>query len=128
MKNLIIALSLFFVVGANAQAKKVITKQVVAKKEIVKTEVAKAPMTNEEAAKKNLTDLNAFTPLKPEMQSVMLELFTTKHRMLTESGALSAERKAIIAQTVSRKMEGTLEGSTFEKIKSNNALYQSLIN
>lgn len=123
MKNLILAVSLFFVLGASAQSKKPTSKTAVASKT-----VATVKVSNEVAAAKNLADLNAFTPLQPEMKAMMLELFTTKNRMLTESGELSAERKATVSQIISAKLEATLEPAVFAKVKSNVSLYKSLIN
>jgi hypothetical protein len=117
MKNLILTVSLIFVLGASAQSKKPTPKT-----------VATVKVSNEVAAAKNLADLNAFTPLQPEMKAMMLELFTTKYRMLTESGELSAERKATVSQIISAKLEGTLDPAVFAKVKTNTALYKSLIN
>lgn len=123
MKNLILTVSLIFVLGASAQSKKPTPKTAVAPKT-----VATVKVSNEVAAAKNLADLNAFTPLQPEMKAMMLELFTTKHRMLTESGELSAERKATVSQIISAKLEGTLDPAVFAKVKTNTTLYNSLIN
>jgi hypothetical protein len=124
MKNLIIAFSLFFAFGANAQAKKATTT-----KTAVKTEVVKAKLTNAEAAQKNLNDLNAFTPLSTNLQNNLLELFNTKYKMLAEGGTgLSPERKQYIGEIIAHKLEASLDGPTFEKVKNNTALFQSLIN
>lgn len=118
MKNLIIALSLFFALGANAQTKKAaVKKQVVTEK-----------VSNEAAAQKNITALAAFTPLKPEMQNMLLELFTTKFRMLNDGTEVTLERKNYVSEVVTRKLEATLDAATFEKIKANKALFQSLTN
>src|SRR6187402_334114 len=124
MKNLIIALSLFFALGANAQAKK--AKASVAPAKTITAPVATAPkLSNEEAAKKNIQDLTAFVTLTPEKQASLTELFKTKQRMMTEAG--TAERKQIVSEIISRKLEATLDGDTFTKVNSNTALYQSLI-
>jgi hypothetical protein len=123
MKNRIVVLGLFFGFVGTAQIKKVAQN-----KPIVKNEVVISTTSNINAAKKNVADLAAFTPLKPEMKSVLLELFTTKYRMLNESGSLSEERKTIIAQTIERKLEATLDGATFIKVKSNTNLLKSLVN
>ncbi|AWA28734.1 hypothetical protein HYN48_00755 [Flavobacterium magnum] len=124
MKNLIIALSLFFAVGASAQAKKPLTSAKVPSK----ATVAAAPtMTNLEKAKKNTAELNAFTPLSMERQAVFTELFTTKYKMMADAGD-SADRKQIVSQIIARKLEASLDGETFEKVKSNEALFKSLTN
>ena len=123
MKNLIVALGLFFGLAGTAQIKKIVQN-----KPAVNNKTVASTLSNADAAKKNLADLNAFTPLKPEMKAVLLELFTTKYRMLNESGSLSEERKTIVAQTIAHKLEATLDGTTFEKIKSNATLFKSLVN
>lgn len=123
MKNLIVALGLFFGLAGTAQIKKVVQNKPTAQNQVV-AETA----SYTDAAKKNVADLNAFTPLKPEMKAVLLELFTTKHKMLNDSGSLSNERKIIIAQTIERKLEATLDGATFQKVKANTKLLSSLVN
>ena len=124
MKNLILALSLVFALGANAQTKK--TVPVKAPKTVVAA--PKVKISDEDAAKKNLADLNSFTTLTPEKQAVFLELFNTKFRMLHKNGELTPERKTYVSQVISRKIEGSLDAQTFEKVKANTTLYQSLIN
>jgi UDP-N-acetylglucosamine 2-epimerase len=123
MKNLIVALGLFFGLAGTAQIKKVVQNKLTAQNQVV------APTTaNVVAAQKNVADLNAFTPLKPEMKAVLLELFTTKYRMLNDSGSLSEESKTVVAQTIEHKLEATLDGATYEKVKSNAKLFKSLVN
>ena len=123
MKNLIVALGLFFGLAGTAQIKRVVQNNPTVKKEVVAS-----TLSNVDAAKKNVADFSAFTVLKPEMKAILLELFTTKYRMLYESGSLSEERKTIIAQTIDHKLQATLDGATYEKVKSNAALFKSLIN
>ncbi|MGK4567135.1 hypothetical protein [Flavobacterium sp. 3HN19-14] len=123
MKNLIIALSLFFALGANAQAKK--AKATAAPAKAIPATVA-PKLTGEAAAKKNIQDLAAFVTLTPEKQASLTELFVTKQRMMTEAGA-SAERKEVVSEIIGRKLEATLDGETFAKVKANTTLYQSLI-
>jgi hypothetical protein len=69
----------------------------------------------------------AFTPLNTQTQASLQELFTTKYRMLTESGELSPERKASVSQSVDAKMQSILDANTYEKIKANTKLYDSLL-
>lgn len=123
MKNLIFTVSLIFVLGASAQSKKP-----AAKTAVVPKKAATVKVSNEAAAEKNLADLSAFTALQPEMKAMLLELFTTKHRMLTESGELSAERKTTVARIISAKLEGTLDPAVYAKVKTNTTLYTSLTN
>ncbi len=117
MKNLIIALALFFAIGVNAQTQKTVPKK----------EVTTVKMTPEMSAKKNVADIVAFTPLNAQTQASLQELFTTKYKMLTEAGELSPERKASVSQSVDLKMQSILDLNTYEKIKSNTKLYDSLI-
>ena len=126
MKNLIIALSLFFALGANAQAKKA-KATITPVKTTTATTVAAAPkLTGEAAAKKNIQDLTAFVTLTPEKQASLTELFKTKQRMMTDAGD-SAERKQVVSEIIGRKLEATLDSETFAKVKGNNTLYQSLV-
>ncbi len=127
MKNLIIALSLLFAVGATAQVKKAAPK---AKPVAAKT-VAPAPMSDEARVQKNLKDLNAATPLTDDQKEMFKGLFVRKYEMYhTEAGGqeLSAERKAIVAKIIERKLEASLDGNSFAAIKANNVLFSSLIN
>lgn len=119
MKNLIIAVSFFFVLGVNAQAKKTTTTP-------VSTEVASAKVNNELAAAKNVTDLSAFVALDSQKQAMMQELFTTKFRMIERD--YSAENKKEVARIITAKLEASLDGTTFEKLKANTKLFQSLVN
>lgn len=123
MRNLIVALGLFFGLAGTAQIKKSVQN-----KPTTNNKVVIATPSNVELAKKNVADLNAFTPLKPEMKAVLLELFTTKYKMLNDSGSLSEERKTIVAQTIEHKLEATLDGPTYEKVKSNAKLFKNLVN
>ena len=120
MKNLLLALSLFFAVGINAQTKK----------NVVKAQVVSVKISDAEKAKKNVSDLNAFTPIEIGTQNILLELFTTKYKMFAEGGSegLSPERKSIVSSVIERKLEATLDGVIFEKIKSNTVLFKSLVN
>ena len=122
MKKLIIVFSVFFALGATAQ-----TNKVAVKKASSPAVVATQKVSPEVAAKKNIAELDAFTPITAEMKPILLELFTTKYTMLSDT-ELSAERKSYIAEMISRKLEATLDNSTFEKIKSNAELFKKLTN
>lgn len=124
MKNLIIALSLFFALGANAQTKKVAP----AKPAATATPIVKTRPANDEAAKKNVEDLSKVITLTDERKAVFQELFTTKYRMLYNNGELSAERKAYVSQIIEKKIEASLDAESFQKVKANTALFQSLVN
>lgn len=72
--------------------------------------------------------MSNFIPLTDERKAVFQELFTTKYRMLLNNGELSAERKATISQVIERKIEASLDAETFQKVKSNTVLFESLVN
>lgn len=46
--------------------------------------------------------------------------------MLDEAGS-TIERRQIVNQIIERKLESTLDGATFEKVKSNATLFKSLV-
>ena len=122
MRNLIIVLSVFFAFSASAQ-----TKKVGVIKAPASTVVSTQKTSPEVAAKKNIADLIAFTPITDEMKPILLELFTTKYKIISDA-ELSVERKSYIAEMISRKLEATLDNATFEKIKSNAVLFKNLTN
>ena len=124
MKNLIIALSLIFALGASAQAKK--SKTTV--NAPARTEVSNPQITVEAAAQKNVSDIAAFTPINAETQRALKELFTTKYSMLSENGELSAERKREITHSMEYRLSLIFDPATIAKVKSNTKLYNSLIN
>ena len=123
MKNLIIALSLFFAIGATAQAPK---KPIKTTQSSLKS-VQYKPSTPEEGAKKNMFDLEKFVVLNAESKTLLLELFTTKYKMLNEANDMSAERRNIISQSITNKMQSCVDATTFEKIKANKVLFESLV-
>ena len=123
MKNLIIAVSLFFAICSSAQAVKKAPQKVKYQAGTAKW----TPSSPEEGGLSNIISLEQFIPLKPEMKAMLQELFTTKYRMLSEVGD-SAERKSIVSQAIAEKLQSTVDPQTFEKIKSNKALYTTLIN
>lgn len=122
MKNLIIAASVFFAIGATAQTKKPVQAQQTLKTEVV----SPVKLSPEEAGKKDAANLAAFITVSPEMLVRLEHLFKTKHKMLANE--LTAERKQIVAQTIEKKLESSLPGPDFEKLKGNTKLYQTLIN
>ncbi len=121
MKKIIFTLSILMSIGSSAQMKKVTVQKTGTASEVTTTAVS-----NEMAAKLNMNALTKFVTISPEMQSQLLELFTTKYRMLAEV-ANSDERKKYIADIIAAKLEGSLDGNLLSKIKSNTSLYQSLL-
>lgn len=123
MKKFILAITiLVFSINSNAQVK----KAVVTKSATSTTTVNANKATNEVKAQKNVADLKAFTPLTDEMSSILLGLFKTKFNMLDEAGS-TIERRQVVNQIIERKLESTLDGDTFEKVKSNATLFKSLV-
>lgn len=120
MKNLFVVLSFFLVLAASAQAKRQV------KNELKKVEFQKEQPTAEAGGLKNITDLEKFMPLQPESKAMLQELFTTKFRMLQEAGS-SIERRNIVSQAIESKLQSSVDGVTFNKIKANKVLFESLV-
>ena len=123
MKKFILAITiLVFSINSNAQVK----KAVVTKSTTSTTTVNSNKATNEVKAQKNVADLKAFTPLTDEMSSILLGLFKTKFNMLDDAGS-TIERRQVVNKIIERKLDSTLDGATFEKVKSNATLFKSLV-
>ena len=76
---------------------------------------------------KNINDVIKFVPLNPATREMLQELFITKYYMLKDAGD-SAERKSIVTQSITSKLQSSLDAATFNKIKSNKVLFESLVN
>ncbi len=120
MKKLIIVFSLFFALGVSAQDRKTATANTASS--------VKANPSKEEIAKSNLANLVSFVPIDGEKQHMLFDLFVTKNKMLNAEGTPSAEKKAEVARIIERKLEATLDGPTFAKVKANTELFNSLVN
>lgn len=123
MKNSIFTFILLCGIAANAQAKKVDIKTAASA-----TAVTTEKLSFETIAQKNVSDLAAFTPLTKDAKNLLLELFTTKGRMLEGSEQFSVERKAIVTQSITSKMESVLAPEVMVKLRANDALFKSLLN
>ncbi len=121
MKNLFLSISFLLTVGVTAQNKKATVQ-----KPLAMSEVQAGVVSNEAASKRNMAALTSFVSISPEIQVQLAELFTTKYRMLSEVSN-SDERKKYIADIIAAKLEASLDGNLLSKIKSNAALYQSLL-
>ena len=121
MKNIIYTIVLLCGFFSFAQAKKP-TMTVTSVSPNAKMEA----LSPEAKAAKNLAELNAFIPLNKTSSNLLLELFTTKANMLANSEGFSQERRDVVAQIVTSKMESVLPADAMAKIKGNAALLKSL--
>lgn len=119
MKNIFVALALFFALGASAQVKKTPVKQTPSKQVPVKE------LTSAEAAQKDFEALNAFIKTPESSKANLLKIFETKHRELKDSPNLSDERKAVLSQYITGRLAEVL-GDDFDKLKGNAALLSKL--
>ena len=122
MKNIFVALALFFALGASAQVKKTPVKA---------TPVKAAPakeVTALEAAQKDFDALNAFLSIDESAKANLVKLFETKHRNLKSNPTLSEERKTILSKTTASRLEMLLGADKYVKVKANNTLFSKLTN
>lgn len=118
MKNIFVALALFFALGASAQAKKAAVKPAPTTQEAT---------TPDAAAQKDLTALSAVVTIKDNVKPEVLKLLVTKHRDLQSNGAaLSDDRKMHLANYVAGRLELLLGAADFAKVKANTALFAQL--
>lgn len=120
MKNIFIALALFFALGASAQVKKAAVKQ---------TPAQQAPskeLTPLEAAQKDYEALNAFVAIKESAKGNLIKLFETKHRDAKTTASLSNERKTALSEYLAARLEMYLGAEEYAKLKGNTALFAKL--
>jgi len=120
MKNIFVALALFFALGATAQVKKTAVKAAP-----VKATPAKE-MTTLEAAQKDYEALNAFISTDESAKANLVKLFETKHRDLRNVPALSEERKTILSNFITSRLEELIGSEKFAKVKANEKLFSKL--
>ena len=120
MKNIFVALALFFALGASAQVKKTPVKQTSAKKAQAKE------LTTLEAAQKDYEALTAFVTVDESAKANLVKLFESKHRDLRSSATLSEERQTILLSYVTARLEEFLGAEKFAKVKGNTALFSKL--
>ncbi|RZK05992.1 MAG: hypothetical protein EOO46_15490 [Flavobacterium sp.] len=120
MKNIFVALALFFALGASAQVKKTQTKATPVKAAPVKE------LTSREAAEKDFEALNAFVKIEESLKPNMVKLFETKHRDLKGNSELSEDRKAILSNHITARLEEYLGTEKFAKVKANTKLFNKL--
>ena len=122
MKNIVVAL--FILVGGSAFSQAVKYKVTLSTyKADAKPGAVESP---EVAALKNISELNAFVTLDKPTNNVLLELFTTKANMLANSEGFSQERRDVVAQLITAKMESVIPAAAMAKIRANAALLKKL--
>lgn len=115
MKNIFVALTLFFALGASAQVKKTTVKETPVKE-----------VTAIEAGQKDFDALNAFISVKESAKANLVKLFETKHREMKTVATLSEERKTILSQYIAGRLEMLLGAEDYAKVKGNTALFTKL--
>jgi hypothetical protein len=120
MKKIVFIFSVILSLSMNCNAQE--------NKTIATTKAETARVADKAKAQEDIKDLESFLTLSHEKSSLLLGLFTTKHGMIRQGQAESAEQKTKLNEIITRKMEGLFDIPTFEKLKSNTVLYQKLIN
>ena len=116
MKNIFVALALFFALGASAQVKKTTVKETPVKE-----------VSAHEAAQKDFEALNAFVTVKEESAKLnLIKTFETKHREMKTIATLSEERKSTLSQYVDGRLKMHLGDEDYEKVKANATLFSRL--
>lgn len=120
MKRIIalLVVMLAFGLNANAQQKKAsatTTNQVKATNEV----------SYSDAANKDITMLSEYVKLTSDQKVNLKSLFEYKHRMKADN--LSAERNAIISQSIESKLKSTLQPDQVAKIEGNTQLMNMLV-
>lgn len=111
----ILTLTLAFSLNANAQDKKVVSKEEIAKKEL----------TPEAKAKNDAYELIRFLGLEENKLGMFTSLFTKKHAVLAEEG-LTSERKNELTRIIDAKLRASLTNEQMEKLDKNSELLTRL--
>lgn len=120
MKNIFVALALFFALGASAQVKKPVSNTAPAK-EMSANEIAR------EAALKDFEALNAVVNITNEATKAnVIKTLETKHREMKNVAELSQERKDAVTNFVTSRLEELLGTEDFAKLKGNSKLFTKL--
>lgn len=120
MKKIIALFVLMLAFGLNANAQQKKAPQAAA----TTTAQNPAEQTIKQAAVKDLTAMMQVVELEATKQQDFLGLFEYKHRLLQED--LSAERKAILAETIEAKMRAGLNSDQMAKLSQSPALLKKL--
>lgn len=122
MKNIFVALALFFALGASAQVKKTTAKKAST------TQTTTKEVSPLEAAQKDFEALNSFIKIEESKKPNLVKLFETKHRETKTVASLSEERKSTLSQYIAGRLEMLLGSDDFAKLKGNATLFAKLIN
>ena len=117
MKNLIVAIALFFALGINAQTTKTAT-----------TEGKNVTRTSEATAKKNVMLVNTVIPIDKKTQNALQQVLISKYDVLNYNKNLSPERRSALSESISSQIEAVVGKEVFAKIKRDSTLYKTLIN
>ena len=121
MKNIFVALALFFALGASAQVKKTPVKATPAKA------VPEKELTTLEAAQKDFEALNAVVSVTDEpTKANIIKTFETKHISLANKASLSQDRKDALSGFITSRLEELLGTEGFAKLKANGKLFAKL--
>ncbi len=116
MKNIFIAITFLFSMGAFAQQTN----------NTPKAQVASDAYSPSNLAKKDFEALNAFVKIEDESKAAnILKILETKHSFKTETN-MSDERKAYFTQSLSESLKIYMGEEVFAKVKANTALYNKL--
>ena len=111
----ILTLTLAFSLNANAQDKKVVSKEEITKKEL----------SPEVAAKNDAYELIRFLGLEENKLGIYTNLFTKKYKVLAEEG-LTPERKEELTRVIDAKLRASLTPEQMEKLDKNSELLAKL--
>lgn len=118
MKNLIVALTLIFSLGICAQTKSTSTTR----------EITTTKITPEMSAKKDVATVSTIFPIDSKTQTALQGILTSKYEILYNNKDLSSERKTTLSESISSQIESVLGKAIFAKIKTDQVLYESLVN
>ncbi|WP_026704140.1 hypothetical protein [Flavobacterium soli] len=120
MKNIFVALALFFALGASAQVKKTVSNTAPAK-EMSANEIA------HEAALQDFAALSTIVKVTNEATKAnVIKTLETKHREMKNVAGLSQERKDAVTNFVTSRLEELLGTEDFAKLKGNAKLFTKL--
>jgi hypothetical protein len=112
---LVVMLALGFSAGAQEKSVRPVQKTALSAEKMEAIKVA---------AVKDADALGQVITFKGSDRDNFVNLFSTKHRMYAQE--LSAERKALVAQTIERKLKATLSAEDLQKVEATPGLMKKL--